>query len=264
MIIFQFIRYFKIPSYIKTLSIILVFFSNYSNAKSQVIDTSKAFNPILNDIIEIIPPLAILIESAYDNSPLIKSREADLNYKNTVINSTKKLWIKNIGLESYVNYGTADYYSINTLTNSQALTSTQQTTSRYNIGAYLRLPLYDIIDRNNLIKADKYRYEQSYWEKEEQKLYIKKLVIQQYNELILKQKLFKIANEAYLDAKLQANMAEKEFSQGELPLTDYARFRDIRAKSIMQYETSKYEFIVAYMMLQETTGIEFESLKFIE
>lgn len=124
--------------------------------------------------------------------------------------------------------------------------------------------MYDIIDRSNLIKAEKYRYEQSYWEKEEQKLFIKKLVIQQYNELILKQKLFKIANEAYLDAKLQANMAEKEFSQGELPLTDYARFRDIRAKSIMQYETSKYEFVLAYMLLQETTGLVFENLKFIE
>jgi outer membrane protein TolC len=231
---------------------------------AQAIDTSKAFNPILNDIIDYIPPLAVLIESAYENSPLIKSREADLNFKNTVIKSTQKLWIKNIGLESYFNYGTADYYSINTLSTSQSLVSTQQTTSRYNIGAYLRLPLYDILDRSNLIKAEKYRYEQSYWEKEEQKLTIKKLVIQQYNELILKQKLFKIANEAYLDAKLQANMAEKEFSQGELPLTDYARFRDIRAKSIMQYETSKYEFVLAYMLLQETTGLVFENLKFIE
>jgi len=250
--------------FLNRICLFFVFIFKISSSNSQVIDTSKAFNPILNDIIEIIPPLAVLIESAYDNSPLIKSREADLNYKNTVINSTKKLWIKNIGLESYINYGTADYYSINTLSTSQSLTSTQQTTSRYNIGVYLRLPLYDIIDRNNLIKADKYRYEQSYWEKEEQKLYIKKLIIQQYNELILKQKLFKIANEAYLDAKLQANMAEKEFSQGELPLTDYARFRDIRAKSIMQYETSKYEFIIAYMILQETSGIEFESLKFIE
>lgn len=264
MIKIQLDKYSKKTFFFKRMSLVLIFFFNFISVNSQVIDTSKAFNPILNDIIDIVPPLSVLIESAYENSPLIKSREADLNYKKTVINSTKKLWIKNIGLESYINYGTADYYSINTLSSSQSLTSTQQTTSRYNIGAYLRLPLYDILDRNNLIKADKYRYEQSYWEKEEQKLYIKKLVIQQYNELILKQKIFKIANEAYLDAKLQANMAEKEFSQGELPLTDYARFRDIRAKSIMQYETSKYEFILAYLLLQETTGIEFETLKFIE
>lgn len=251
-------RYF----YIAILTI-CVFFTK--TTYSQTVDTIKTINPILNDITDMIPPLAILIDSAYENSALVKSRDANLSYKKTNINSTSKLWLKNIGLETYYNYGTSDYYAINNATSgNQSLNTSIQTTNRYTIGAYVRLPLYDFLDRKNLIKAEKYLYEQAYYEKENEKAFLRKQLILQYNDVILKQKVFKITSESSIEAKLQSEMAEKEFAQGEISLSELARLRDIRAKNIMIYEQSKYDFINAYLILQEITGIKFISLKFIE
>jgi outer membrane protein TolC len=230
----------------------------------QKVEPEKSVNFILKDISEIIPPLAVLIDSAYENSAIVKSREADMSYKKTSIKSTSKLWLKNIGLETYYNYGTADYYSINNTSGNQALNTSVQTTNRYSVGAYIRLPLYDLLDRKNLINADKYRYEQAYYEKENEKFFLRKQVILQYNDVILKQKLFRITNESLIESKLQAEMAEKEFAQGEINLTELARLKDMSAKSMMQYEQSKFDFINAYLMLQELSGIKFISLKFIE
>jgi outer membrane protein TolC len=187
-----------------------------------------------------------------------------MSYKKTSIKSTSNLWLKNIGLETYYNYGTADYYSINNTSGNQALNTSVQTTNRYSVGAYVRLPLYDLFDRKNLIKADKYRYEQAYYEKENEKFFLRKQVILQYNDVILKQKLFRITNESLIESKLQAEMAEKEFAQGEINLTELARLKDMSAKSMMQYEQSKFDFINAYLMLQELSGVRFISLKFIE
>jgi len=249
------------------LFILVVFSTNLINNRvfCQNKENSAYINPILSDITELIPPLAVLIDSAYENSAIVKSREADMAYKKTSINSTSNLWLKNIGLETYYNYGTADYFSINnTNTGNQSLNNSVQTTNRYNIGAYLRLPLYDIIDRKNLIKADKYRFEQAYYEKENEKAFLRKQVILQYYDVILKQKLFKVTNESLIESKLQSEMAEKEFAQGELALSELARLKDVRAKSIMQYEQSKYDLINSYLLLQELSGIKFVTLKFIE
>lgn len=168
--------------------------------------------------------------------------------------------MKYLGLDANYNYGTADYYS---LLNSSISTSIQQT-SRYTFGASVKLPLFDIINRKNAINAEKIKYEFFQNEAESEKQAIRKSVIESYYSLILKQKLFKIANENYIEGKIQAEMAEKQFTNGELNIYDFSRIKSTKNSYQIQYETAKTEFTLAYLLLQELTGINFNQLKFIE
>lgn len=233
--------------------------SNY-HSFGQNSNKEAIINPILTDISEVLPPLEVLFDSAYANIASYKAKAYNVNYQATQITSIQRSWLKYIGLDAYYNYGTADFYSF---VNNASSTSLQQI-SRYTLGASVKLPIFDIINRKNAINAEKIKYEFYFNEAETEKQAIRKSVIESYYALILKQKLFKIANENYIEGKMQAEMAERQFTNGEIPLFEFSRLKSIKNSSQMQYETSKSEFTLAYLLLQELTGIKFNQLKFIE
>ncbi len=237
----------------------------FVNINAQTNDSSRLIDPISTDIVTIIPPLSVLIDSAL-NLPIIKVKEAELAYKKAMILTTNRNILKVIGFESFYNYGTSDIYSLNNAASSlnSSLNSSQVTSSRYGIGTFLRFSLYDLIERKNTIKLDKIRYEVTYYEKENEKLQIRKQIITMYYDLLLLQKKLKIAHQGLIDAQTQSSMGEKEFSQGELNLRDLAVFRDMRLKSQITVDTYWSEFMIAYTILQEMTGIKFSNLKNIE
>lgn len=236
------------------------FFMLFSSTYAQTNSNITEINPIISDITEYIPPLNALIDSAIFNSNSIKAKVNNVSIAQTSLITTKKIWLKNLSLEGYYNYGTSDYYTVN----AAVINNSQQVSNRYILGASLRIPIYEFFDRKNYIRTKKFEYEKIYFESETEKDYIRKQIILSYNDLILKQKIFKITNESYLDAKMQSEMAELQFSKGEIPLSEYARIKDIKAKSQIQLETSKIEFLNAYMIMQEFTGVKFKNLKFIE
>lgn len=246
---------------LKIVALISILSLNIQFSKAQSLDTLRLIDPISTDIVNIIPPLSVLIDSAF-NLPSIKVREADLAYKKAVITTTKRNLLKAIGFESYYSYGTSDIYSVSSINTS--LNTSQLTSSRYGIGTSFRISLYDLIERKNTIKVDKIRYEQSYYEKENEKLQVRKQIITMYYDLILLQKKLKLSHQSFVDAQTQTAMAEKEFSQGELSISELANLRDMKLKSQMLVDSYWSEFMVAYTLLQEVTGIKFSNLKNIE
>lgn len=241
-------------------TVVLYFVVSNIISYGQNSNKEKIIDPILTDISEILPPLEVLFDSAYSTIASYKAKKYNVDYQLTQIITAKRSWLKYLGLEAYYNYGTADYF---TLTNVLP-TSSQQTTSRYTFGATFKFPVFDIINRKNQINGEKIRYEFFHNEAESEKQLVRKNVIESYYALILKQKLFKIANENYIEGKMQAEMAEKQFTNGEIPLYELSRLKSIKNSSQMQYESTKSDFTIAYLLLQEITGIKFNQLKFIE
>lgn len=239
---------------------VFYFFVSNTNLYAQSTVKEQVINPILTDISEILPPLEVLFDSAYETVASYKAKSYNVTYQSTQITTVQRSWLKYLGLEAYYNYGTADY---NSFLNNVGSNSTQ-VTSRYTLGAAVKLPVFDIINRKNSIKAEKIRYEFFVNEAETEKQLVRKSVIESYYALILKQKLFKIASENYIEGKMQAEMAEKQFTNGEIPIYEFSRIKSIKNSSQMQYETLKSEFTLAYLLLQEITGIKFNQLKFIE
>jgi len=232
---------------------------------SQSTDSLHYIDPISTDIVNIIPPLSILIDSAL-NSPSIKAKEAEMSYRKAVITTTKRNLLKDVGFQTYYNYGNTDVYSLSNSSSSinSVLNATSQSTSYYGIGASLRFSLFDIVEQKNVVKTSKILYEESYYTTENEKLFIRKQIITQYYELILVQKKLKNSHKALIDAQTQAEMAEKEFSQGEINLTDLASLRDTKLRNQIQVDSYLSEFMIAYSLLQELTGIRFINLKIIE
>ncbi len=255
-----------IKRYLYLFLAIFCFMLMYFKSYSQNADKQTLIDPISTDIVNIIPPLSILIDSAL-NSPSMKAKQAELSYRKSVITTTKRNLLKGVGFQTYYNYGNTDVFSLSNSSSSvnSLLNATSQTsTSYYGVGASLRYSLFDIIEQKNTMKINKILYEESYYTTENEKLVIRKQIITQYYGLILLQKELKLSHLALIDAQTQTVMAEKEFSQGEISISELASLRDMKLKTQIQADTYFSEFMIAYTLLQDLTGIRFANLKIIE
>jgi outer membrane protein TolC len=218
----------------------------------------KPFDPLKDDINQRIPPLQVLLDSASVRSPMLKYNQLAVNASESNLLTAKRRWMQNWGVQANYGYGTFDYIYNNTLgtTNPQTYT-TKQTTSQYGVGAFLRIPFSDFIDRGNQIRMGKVLVQEAESQVAEQKRLVREEVITRYNDLIAKQKVFRVQSKYLETARINMQMAEKQFVNGSITVDNYSRVSEFSSRTEQDYETSKMAFITAYMLLEEFTGMKF-------
>jgi len=232
---------------------------------SQVKDTVFVYNPFIDDITLRIPPLDDLIDSAIVHSPYLKYLDADIYINKYLVKSARREWMSNLYLDGNI---ATDYYDglTNNTTNLGDVNSvlTTQDNTRYLIGVSIRMPLDDMWDRTNRVKIRRKYVERTISEREFRIQELRKSVIEQYNKLIINQKILKIANENQIFMSMQNAMAEKEFLNGQLTLYELARLNEMNRKAVTDFEYARIDFYNAYMILQEIVGIKFNVINNIE
>jgi len=226
--------------------------------KAQDETNAKVFDPIIDDISKYIPPLDALIDSAIVNSPYLKFRDAEVVVNHYKYLIEKNQYLRNIGIDMYGRYGRLDYWSI--VQSGVALPSEGNVTRdewTYSIGAYMKMPLFDILKRKTTMNLAKKEVEQALNHRNELIHEIRKEVITQYNDLLMRQRLLKIANDSQLTYEIQVKMAEQQFKNGQLPLGELARVMDFYSSAKSEYEQQRTAFITSYSLLEILTGVEF-------
>lgn len=205
-----------------------------------------------------IPSLEALIDSACKNSPILKFQQSSIDINQLQLKIAKIQWIKNISIESSYQYGMFGNILLNSssedpLANS-VLTTNKQT--RYSTGFSVKLPISEIFSRKHEIKIGEESVNQTILEKEKQTEELRKLVIMQYNELMLRQKILVIVSNNLQAQNLQLAMAEKEFLNNKIDLGELGRIKEIQSKSEIEFETAKSAFLTSFQILQEITGVK--------
>ena len=206
-----------------------------------------------------IPSMEALIDSTCKNSPILLSQQANVDINELRLKISKTAWIKNINIESSFQYGMFGNILLNPdaedpLANSVLSTNKQ---TRYSTGVSLKLPISEIISRKHEIRIGQEMVDQTRYEKEKLSEELRKLVIIQYNDLILKHKILLISNNNLQSQNLQLNMTEKEFTNNKVDIVELARIREMQSKSEIEFETAKSEFNTSFQLLQEITGVKF-------
>ena len=206
-----------------------------------------------------IPSMGALIDSTCKNSPILLSQQANVDINELRLKISKTAWIKNINIESSFQYGMFGNILLNPdaedpLANSVLSTNKQ---TRYSTGVSLKLPISEIISRKHEIRIGQEMVDQTRFEKEKLSEELRKLVIIQYNDLILKHKILLISNNNLQSQNLQLNMTEKEFTNNKVDIMELARIREMQSKSEIEFETAKTAFNTSYQLLQEITGVKF-------
>jgi outer membrane protein TolC len=219
---------------------------------------SQAFDIPKDNIELMLPPLETIIDSAIAKNPFVRYRDLQIVVNTQKLKSDRADWTRDIGFQTDVRFGTFDNYATNVVAGQNpALASTVNTQTNYGIGGYIRIPVYDFLNRKNQIKQSKAEIEQAKSYSLVQRDELRQSVIRQYNELIIKQRILRIKTKYVETSRIHMEMIEKNFINGTITLTEYSSLSEIASRAEADFETSKMEFRTAYMILEEIVGMKF-------
>lgn len=223
---------------------------------------AQNFDILKDDLETILPPLETIIDSAIANSPYVKFRDLQIDINKRKLQSDKNTWARDFGIQTDVRYGTFDNFSTNTAEGQiPSLISTRRIQTNYGFGAYIKVPFFNFINRKNQINLAKAEVEQAENFSQFQRDELRLSVIKQYNELIVKHRLLKIKSKYAETSKINMQMVEQEFTNGIISVSEYSRISEIVTRTEIDFENSRMEFLTAYMILEEITGIRFNLIR---
>lgn len=224
---------------------------------SQVVaQTSTENESISSNTKLIIPSLNVLIDSALVNNGMLNYRKLEIDAKDCNLKSKRQYWTRNFGLQLDSGYGTFNNLSSVSGDNSSVNLASNTKQLNYNVGLYLKIPVFDVINRKSQIEQAKSELEQAKSLAKSQEDELKQVVIRNYEELLLKQNLLELRASNLGNAKVNMEMVEKEFRNGLIPISEYVRISDMTFRIAAEFEQAKSEFMVSKKLLENLTGIE--------
>jgi outer membrane protein TolC len=205
----------------------------------------------------VFPPLQDMIDSALKHNAAVKYRNLEIEVRTMNVTTQRNVLLRNMGVQADSRYGTIDAFS----TNANGVTSNfANTTSKqlnYAAGVYLKIPIFDLVNRKTQIKQAKAELEEAKSLAESQQDEIRQVVIKQYQDVLLRQKLLSIKSQNLGSATVNMEMVEKEFRNGVIPITEYVRLSDMTARIQAEFEMAKSEFLLSKQLLENTVGFTF-------
>ena len=208
-----------------------------------------------------LPPLSALIDSAFVNSPLLIQFGSENDILKSEVELARKAWTDYLYTQSEFKFGSTDNVTFSQEGNTYDSRVNTVVTSRYQIGLGLRFSAFDLIDRKHNIAIAKEKQRIAEAQLEGVRRQIRKEVTLLFNNVILTQRILTIKSETQQAKLLHFSLAEKQFLEGEISVSDYAGIIEMIAKSSADFETAKMDFTNAYFLLEESVGINLQELK---
>ena len=219
----------------------------------------ERLNLMTIDVEKFLPPLSKIIDTAMKINPNVRFRDLQISISKSTLKAKRLEWTRNLGLQADARFGTFDNFSSNLSSSSSASTmiATRSNQLNFGVGASLKLPIYDYLNRKNQNNEARDLIGQAEAMAESQRTELRQAIIKQYNDLLLKIKLLKIKSKFIETARINMEMLEKEFRSGVISMSEYSRISETVTRSEADFESAKLDFITSYMVLEEIVGIKF-------
>ncbi|MFM2291735.1 MAG: hypothetical protein RIS29_1548 [Bacteroidota bacterium] len=210
-----------------------------------------------------IPELDKFIQSAVDNSALLKASDQDINQIYERIKKNKLSLLDFITIDANTRYGLYNTVVVSSGADAgtDAGTKAAKQQLNYYAGLTLRVPISAFITNKNDIKILKYNAEQTKYKKEELKNALIISVVDEYYKLVKMNKSVKISQDALQTTNVNFIKAGKDIASGLITLADYNSVLASKAKVEEEYNTALNEYRAQYMRIQILTGLKLNRQK---
>lgn len=205
--------------------------------------------------------LPVLIKTAIQNSPEvgIVVAEKEIMHQEAII--TQKGLLSSVSLISGYNYGTAGNIALTeSNVNNPVNSFTTAKSSRYTVGVNFSLPLDRLMTRGNQMQKKQLEHKQTELTQKIKEKDIAREVTDLYEELLLTNRILLLSNEALNSLQLHRKMAENEFQEGEIPVSELVRVSEMYTKAAISNEEVKSKFKSAYQHLEQRVGVKLSEL----
>lgn len=229
-------------------------------------DDSRLFNPLTDDITKRLPNIRVLIDSAVKHSPSVRYEELKADYYFYEQLSQERYWMEHFSFNLDWNWGIwnfQDYQRTNIKDTNPFKIYLNSMRDNFAVGFYIRFPLATIVDRRNRIAKQKKWQELSFVQREINRQFVVKQVIEAYDMMIQWQNYIRIYNDYQKFTMIQMHMAQNQFLNGEISTAEYTRLKEIQTRGAIEYQQAIAEFSKNYRFLEILTGINFNLINTI-
>ncbi len=190
----------------------------------------------------IIPPLDSLYKWAQVYSPILKGQDALIQKTVDDQKRIKKILLDAVKLNTGVQYGNYGDPTINKLSTG------------YNSGVSIQFSLYQLASYKDMVNVYGDEKKVAVYKKDELIMALRKAIFLAYNNITTQKNILKIRSEATYAAYSHMNMAEKEFNEGSVAISELSRVTEIYTKAQVEYEESLHDLKDNYMDLEQMVG----------
>ncbi len=213
--------------------------------------------PLDINILDYLPPLSVLIDSALTHAPDKDYYEALIEASEYDVIIEKKRWAEDIRFIGGYNWSYGNQVILSGL-----LIGGNQVNEGYNLGVGVTIPVSSWYGRKDRIKRAEAMVESQEAKYNEVERQVRERVIETYNQLLLLQRLLNIISEAKESSRLISDMAEERFRDGELSLDQLGQTAELKARYASEYEQLRTQFSNAYTRLERMVGVPFSKFKY--
>jgi outer membrane protein TolC len=204
----------------------------------------------------IIPHLSQLIDSALVHSGMVSYRRLEIDAKESNLKSKRRYWTRNFGVQADTRYGTFNNFSTTSGSNSTINLASNTKQLNYNVGFYLKIPIFDVINRKSQIKKAKAELAQAAGLAKSQESEVRTSVIRHYEDLKLKQNILELRASNLGSARVNMEMVAKEFRNGAIETSEYVRISDMTSRIAVEFEKAKSAFFLSKKLLENQIGFQ--------
>ncbi len=198
-----------------------------------------------------LPPFEELVEAAVNNSPHVKQQDALYLKNDYIITSKKQQWLT--GLKFNMELGSGNQALL-----IQQAVGTVESYSNLNNGyratVNVGLSVFDMANRRPAIKIAEYDKKASFQQREILIQELRLTLLTRYQNVLTGLRILDIKSEAKQVTKLTRTMAEKEFSEGKVPIAEMSRIIEIATTADSDYEAARQFLIENVRVLEILTG----------
>ncbi len=243
--------------------IFMMLFVAPAHGQQRKVDSSRFFNPITDNIVKRLPPLSVLIDSAAYNSPDMRYQDLKAQYYYYEQLTAQRAWLEHFSLNLDMNLGKWNFWDRDEITKRDRYYRSESIRDNYAVGFYIRFPLATFFDRRNRINKQKKWIEIALTQKEINRRFLTKEVIDHYNNLVQYQNYIRIYNDYQNFTMMQMRMAQNEFMNGEISTAEYTRLKEIQTRGAINFQQAIAEFNKEYQLLEVTTGMKFNLINIL-
>ena len=211
-------------------------------------DLSNLSNKDFSNIL--LPPLDSLFENA-KNGPIYNLAQTKEEIERKNLAKEKRTFLGFFSLRGSYQYGMFGNESTYTdITIAPYLSYSTQAQNGYTIGAGLNIPLDGLFDLKGRVNRQKLLVKSYQYEKEMKFEEVKREIIELYTMAISQINILKLRAEALELAKLQYEIAEKDFINGMITSSELSIEKQRQSVSLENFEKSKFELTKALMVLE--------------
>ncbi len=221
------------------------------------ISSTKAID-LTKDIRDQLVPLDSLITIAALNSPTMKAQDALIEAGSQQIKFARREWQNGVFGTFTQSLGNQNSF-YNTNQEPEAIQSATVQTG-FRLALNVNVPLFLLFGRTSRINVYKQELEvrRQTWEKI--KMDVSRQVVYEYNNMLTAHRMMMIASASRGTSRLLLDMADKQFSQGDISIADFSSVSAIATKAESDYEISKKDFYTNFQQLEKLLGKRLDTL----